>query len=134
MSCAAGVIPGALTLVAARNGSFRKDFTFSDDDGPLDFTGWSARMQVRASPGSTPAFLDINDASPSPYGSQILFIDLTGGQLEIYISITDLGMLPSGNPVSNPASFAYDLILTEPGGDADPFLQGAFIVTEGVTR
>lgn len=134
MSCAAGASPGVLTLIAPRNGIFRQDFTFADDSGPLDFTGWSARMQVRAGPGSTPAYLDVNSSAPTPNSSQILFTDPTNGVLEIFLSNGDLVTLPSGSPVANPASFAYDLVLTEPGGDFAPYLQGAFLLTEGVTR
>lgn len=138
MSCAAGVIPGVLTLIAARNGSFRIDLNLTDDAGPLDLTGYSARMQVRASPGAVPAYLDINSTSPSSNGSQLAFLtDATSGVtciLEVYISNADLIALPAGSPVASPVNLAYDIVLTEPGGDFAPYLQGAFLVTEGVTR
>lgn len=134
MSCVAGVKPGCLTLVAARNGTFRQDFTFADDNGPLDLTGWTGRLQVRAAPGAAAVLMDVSSAAPTGAGSQILFIDPASGVLEVYIGNGDLVALPAGSPVATPAQFAYDLVLTEPGGDFAPFLQGGFLVTEGVTR
>ncbi len=135
MTCAAGVIPGVLTLIAPRNGVLRFDAPFTDDQGPLDFTGWTARMQVRTSPGSVPALIDINSTAPNANGSMLSFIDPpSGGILEVFISNRDLNTLAVGSPVSSPAAFAFDVVLTEPGGDFAPYLQGAFLVTEGVTR
>lgn len=126
--------PARVDLPATRNGDLRTTVTLSDDAGAaIDLTGFHARLQVRARPGAEgEALVSISDQQETANGSGITIIDAAAGQLEIFIDKADWAAIP---PVTEPqALLAWDLVLTEPGGDEDPYLGGQLIFREGVTR
>lgn len=128
MSCGSG------NITVRRNGFIRESFLFEDDAGAtLDFTGWHVRMQVRPTPGADdPALLDLNDLTPTANASLLTFTD--PGTLEVYVSNNDILTLPEGATADDPWIGAFDIVLTDTGGDGEPYISGSFVVVEGVTR
>ncbi len=133
MGVIGGVLPAYVILSAQRNGCLRREFVFSDDDGALDFAGYSAQMQLRPSIGSDTVNLTVTSSAPTAGGSEITFTDPVNGTLELYLSQSDLQSLPVPTTTGAAGQFVYDLVLTEPGGDATPWLYGSIIIAEGVT-
>lgn len=124
MSC--GDLP-TLDIKDARNADLRRTYT-----PPFGFTfdAFTARMQVRASQGDPTLLLNVS-MSPTANGS---VFTLTGGALILTIKKADLALLPVADPISEPVTLWYDIILTGVTGLESYFLGGAFVLFEGVTR
>lgn len=91
--------------------------TVGASSGPVDLTGYSAALQIRAFPLSTTILYD---------ASGNLTLGGTAGTISLSI------------PASATTGFtwwqgAYDLILTSPAGVVTRLLQGSVTVTPGVT-
>lgn len=96
--------------------TFREVFDWQDANGAaVDLTGWTARMQIRRSPGDTVL------ATPD--------ISLGGvaGTVTVHLTDAQTAALPTGRSV-------YDLDLVAPGGDVTRFLRGNVYVSGRVTR
>ena len=130
------MIPAEADIRVARNGVYRDLLYFRQSGQTFDITGWAARMQVRRYPGEagTP-LIDRGTSVTSSNGSHIAITDAAGGILEIFIAKADIAALPEAATPPQPQSiFAYDVVLTEPGGDENVYLKGALVVDEGVTK
>lgn len=129
------ILPASYSIVAYRNGDYREQFTMTDGDTPFDITGWTARMQVRVSPGAAdPAQIDINTATPTSNGSVITLVTPASGIFEIYIAELDWDGIPVSAVPSTDATSTYDVVFVESGGDRHPYFNGSFTLKEGVTR
>lgn len=130
------ILPGNYPITAFRNGVYRDQIAMADGAGaPIDMTGWTGRMQVRVSAGAAdPALIDINTSTPTSNGSVITLVTPAAGVFEIYIAVDDWATVPKGSPVSIDAMMTYDIVWTEPGGDANVWQNGSLTLKEGVTR
>lgn len=91
-------------------------FTITVNDSPLNLTGYSAQMQVRAT-RSTAAIIDISN------GSGLTFSDAANGELTIDAQIFD----------STPGTYLYDIELTSGAGVVKTYISGKFVLTEDIT-
>ena len=111
-----------------RNADLR--ITYTPNEG-FSFSTFTAQMQVRVSEGAAdPALLNITMA-PTANNSRF---DIVGSSLVLTISKEDLESLPQADPVSDPAVFVYDVVITDATGFSTNMVSGPFILFEGVTR
>lgn len=111
-----------------RNADLRRTYT---PQAGYTFSLMTARMQVREYEGAPdPALLNVS-MSATPNGSVFTVV---GSAMVLTIKKADLEALPVATPISDPAAFAYDIILTDATGFENKFVSGQFILTEGVTR
>lgn len=124
-------------ISAARNVPWAREFEFSDPAGePFDFTGWTAALQVRLYEGALgAALISLSTASNSSAEGVHFFAD-DPGRLQVLIKEASLNSLPGLHEVEAgaPQRFFYDLVLTDPSGFEQCFMEGAFVVRPGVTR
>ncbi len=87
---------------------------------PVDLTGYTANMQVRASAASAVILLDLSSSAGD--------ITITPGEgiIEIIISDEDTALITWATGV-------YDLILTNPAGQKTRIIEGKVTVSSGVT-
>lgn len=128
------------TLKAGANTSIT--MTWSDDnDQPMNLTGYTMEMVIRAFVGSPVALLTLS--SQSAAGSRIV-LGGTAGTIELIFAAADtvnlhgIGLpLPSnpglgGLPVSRLG--VYDLQYTDPNGEIDYLLEGSVSLDPWVTE
>ena len=115
-------------IETARNADLR--ITYTPNEG-FSFSTFTARMQVREYEGAPdPALLDVT-MTPNLNGSAFT---IYGSSLVLMIEQADLEALPLADPVSDPAVFVYDVIVTDGTGFSTNLVSGPFILREGVTR
>lgn len=90
--------------------AFSLALEWQDADGtPVDLTGWSARLQVRADTDSTVALVDATD------GDGITLDD--AGHIDVELTPADTATLDAGTAV-------WDLVLVNPSTEPQPPLIG----------
>lgn len=115
-------------IETARNADLR--ITYTPNEG-FSFSTFTARMQVREYEGAPdPALLDVS-MSATANGS-VFYV--YGSSLVLNVDKADLESLPIATPVSDPAVFVYDVVVTDATGFSSNLASGAFILREGVTR
>lgn len=127
------MIPETVELIGRRNADFIEEYSFSEDNVPVDLTGCSARMQLRLygnAPGSP--LIDLATVSTDVQG--VKFVDRVNGLIQVKINQANLAGLPARVSTDSRSSFAYDLRITWPDGVEDVFMEGAFVLKAGVTR
>lgn len=101
--------------------TYALSFEWLDDDGlPIDLTGCTARMQLRATP-ATPVLLDL-----STENTRLSLLGSTG-IVELLVDAPTTAGLSCGVGV-------YDLRVTFPSGRVDVALAGRFVLVLAVTR
>jgi hypothetical protein len=113
-------IAGSYNMKARQGSTFTETLTINIGNVPLNITGYSARMMVRAQPSSSTIILDLSSNNGK--------ITITGvtGVITINITSSEMDTIPA-------RSYRYDLELVN-GDVVIPLLEGAFIVTPQVTR
>lgn len=133
MSCGSGGM-AALNLWVKRNATFRRTFTFNDDEGGIyDLTGWSFELQVRATLGGASAVFTVTTTA-NANGSIITVTDAEAGEIEVYIDNADILLVPEATDPADAVSYVYDLVVTDTEGDFAPFVGGSFTVIPGVSE
>lgn len=116
---------GTYDILVEQGSLFTLDLVYKEADGtPIDLTGWSARMQIRAKAGSPdPATLEFSTDD----GSIVLGGALGTIHVEAPATATADVTIKKG---------AYDLELIPPSGEADAFrlIEGIVTVSPEVTR
>ena len=116
------MVPGKLNLTVYKGSTYKyKIELLQANKTPIDLTGCSVAMQVRARPGLSELFLDLGEAG--------------------YITITDpvKGEITLEIPSDDSANFDfvsgfYDVKVTFADGDDFRVLEGAFAALDQVTR
>ena len=113
------MIPARLNLVCPQGTTFKKKFTFFDNDNlPLDLTGYSSKMQVRKTLATKTAMAEFNTPDEiTIVGNEI--------QIDVHYSVTEL---------FKAGEFMWDLEITSPTDERSRVFEGKFIVTPEVTR
>jgi hypothetical protein len=88
---------------------------------PLDLTGYTARMQLRASVASPDVLLELSTATTG------ITIDSPTGTIQRTIAATDTAAITWTQAV-------YDLVLTDGAGKVTRLAEGNVIVRREVTR
>jgi hypothetical protein len=112
--------PGSYHITAPQGATFRLVFTVSIDGVPVDYSTYSARMQVRPSSNSSTKILDLSSTA----GDIVLN---SSGQISITASSADMS-------AATPGRHVYDIEVESFGGIVDRILEGKFIVTPEVTQ
>lgn len=109
------IVQNILNLEATKGDFFEEDVEVLDfDDLPFDFSGYTAKMEVRKQYGG-PVFLTFNTTDDS--------IELTEGNVRLYKSVINL----------QPSTYAYDLKITA-DGETQTLFKGSFIVYDSITQ
>lgn len=111
-----------------RNADLRR--TYTPGKG-FSFSNFTARMQVRVSEGAPGAPL-LNISMLATANGSVFTV--SGSSLVMTIYRQDLESLPVATPISDPAYFVYDIILTDESGFENKFIRGQFVMIEGVVR
>lgn len=112
--------PGTYSITVWQGADYDKTFTVTQNGTALNWTGYSARMQVRNSSDATATLLSLTNGSGITLGG-------TAGTIAVAITSTQSAAIPAG-------SYAYDLELVSSGNLVTRLLQGAFTVSGNVTR
>ena len=112
--------PGTYNITVWQGADYDKTFTVTQNGTALNWTGYSARMQVRDSSDATATLLSLTNGSGITLGG-------TAGTIAIAITSTQSAAISAG-------AYAYDLELVSSGNIVTRLLQGAFIVSGNVTR
>jgi hypothetical protein len=91
--------------------------TFTDENGPIDFSGATIRMQIKK---------NAKDASPVSGG------DLSLGS-GITVSGTSHNIITIVGPTLPPGNYVYDLKVTFAGGAQITYVRGAIVVDLNIT-
>ena len=109
---------GTVKFTVTKGDSFHRQITWSDDSGPINLTGYTARMQIRASYTSASALISLTQASGLTLGG-------AAGTIDINITSNQTTALAAG-------TYVYDLEMTY-GATVKTILEGTFVVTPQVT-
>jgi len=115
------ITPGAYDITCFQGADFDQLFVVSQDGTALNWTGYSARMQVREAADATATLLSLST------GGSGIVLGGTAGTIALTVTNAQSAALPSG-------SFAYDLELQAGDGQVTRLLQGSFNVVGNVTR
>jgi len=108
-------------ITADQGANYAATLTYRDSANTIiNLTGYSARMQVRKTIGSTTPYLSLTQASGITLGG-------AAGTVAIAISAATLAAVPAGN-------YVYDLELISGAGAVIRLISGDFVVTGEVTR
>ena len=111
---------GKYDLVVRKNEHWAETFTWTDAAGTaINLTGYTAKMEVRAAPGTT-VILTLTTAN-----SRIVITALTG-VVAISVPVAVLDTIAAG-------TYAYDLVLFDAALIPIAFLKGSVIVEDGIT-
>ena len=112
--------PGTYNITVWQGADYDKTFTATQGGTAINWTGYTARMQVRDSSDATATLLSLTSGSGITLGG-------TAGTIAVAITSTQSAAIASG-------AYAYDLELVSSGNIVTRLLQGAFIVSGNVTR
>jgi hypothetical protein len=112
--------PGLYDITCFQGADYDKTFAVSQDGTAINWTGYTARMQVRTSSDATATLLSFSNGSGITLGG-------TAGTILLTISNAQSAAVASG-------SYAYDLELISGSSAVTRLLQGAFNVVGNVTR
>jgi len=114
------ITPSTYNLTVWQGADFDQTFTVTQNGTALNFTGYSARMQVREAADSTAYLLSLTNGSGITLGG-------TAGTIAVAITNAQSSAISAG-------SYAYDLELVAGAGTITRLLQGGFTVSGNVTR
>jgi hypothetical protein len=132
------IIPAEQLLVGYRNGVLAWDAQLLRDGGVFNADGWTGAMQFRPAPGAagSPYISLSTEADPTAHGSYLAWVDPFVGLLSLRIAILDWPLFPLtvAVPPTAPSVSYWDIVLTDPDGVEDPYVNGALNLYQGVTR
>ena len=110
------IIPGKKNFTVERRADFPIRLTFKDSTGSaINLTGYTVAAQVYNEDRST-KFADWS----------VSYVDRSNGIVDISLSDTDTASF-------TPNILFYDVLLTEPSGGKNYYLQGKLFINEGYT-
>jgi hypothetical protein len=112
-------LPLAVDQTICQYATWRVQYRWTVDDVAKDYTGWTARMQIRQKPQSTNALLTLSTSN----GGVTLGPD---GLITLLATDEQTATLTQ--------SGVYDLVLYAPDGTATRFIEGTVTLDPGVTR
>jgi hypothetical protein len=114
------ITPGTYDITCYQGADYDQEFAVTQGGTALNWTNFSARMQVREAADSSATLLSLTSGSGIVLGG-------TAGTISVTITNAQSAAIPSG-------SFAYDLELVAGAGQITRILQGSFNVVGNVTR
>ena len=110
------IIPGKKNFTVDRRADFPIKLTFKDSTGSaINLTGYTVAAQV------------YDESRSTKYADwTVAYTNRTGGTVDI--SLTD-----TQTATFSPSILFYDVLLTEPGGSKNYYLEGKLFISEGYT-
>ena len=110
------IIPGKKNFTVDRRADFPIRLTFKDSSGSaIDLTGYTVAAQV------------YDESRSTKYADwAITYTDRANGIIDMNLSDTDTATF-------TPNVLKYDVLLTEPSGSKNYYLEGTLFVSEGYT-
>lgn len=118
MSCACAK---GYDLCLQQGATFRRVIRWKADGALVDLTGYTARMQIRATAEAATTLLDLTTENNR------IALGGAAGTITLSISATDTAALPAGRAV-------YDLELVAPDGTVTNLLGGVATIPRNITR
>lgn len=113
--------PGKYNMVCPQGSTFNQELTYSINAVNVNLSGYTAKMQIRASHTATTPLLTLTTENGG--------IALGGSSGTISLNIA-----ASTTTGFTPKEYVYDLELISTGGNVTRLIEGKFIVTPEVTR
>jgi len=111
---------GSYNITIEQGATYDQTFTFTRDGSPVNLTGYTARMQIRASVTAQQVVYDVAVTGTFTLGG-------AAGTIRIVITATNTAALTAG-------TYVYDLELQSASGVVTRLLQGSVTVVPEVTR
>lgn len=112
---------GTYNITCEQGATLNLVLTWRNPDGsPIDVTGYTAKMQVRASKADSTALLTLQTGSGITLGG-------AAGTITLNASASATGGIDAGG-------YVYDLEMTSSDGTVTRLIEGAFTVSGQVTR
>ena len=110
------IIPGKRNFTVDRRADFPIKLTFKDSTGSaINLTGYTVAAQV------------YDESRSTKYADwTVAYTDRTNGIVDISLSDTQTATF-------TPSILFYDVLLTEPGGSKNYYLEGKLFISEGYT-
>jgi hypothetical protein len=115
------ITPGTFDITCFQGADFDQQFVVSQGGTALNWTNFTARMQVREAADATATLLSLST------GGSGIVLGGTAGTIALSITNAQSAAVSAG-------SFAYDLELQAGDGQVTRLLQGSFNVVGNVTR
>ena len=110
------IIPGKKNFTVDRRADFPIRLTFKDSTGSaIDLTGYTVAAQVWEQTRTTK------------------YADWTVAYTDRSSGIVDISLTDTQTATFSPSILFYDVLLTEPGGDKNYYLEGKLFISEGYT-
>jgi len=108
-------------ILIEQGATYSQSITYKDNGVAVNLTGYTARMQVRATLEAASALIELTTANSR------IALGGAAGTITLTISATDTAALTSGRGV-------YDLELVSGAGIVTRLLQGVATISRNVTR
>ena len=110
------IIPGKTNFTVDRRADFPIRLTFKDSTGSaINLTGYTVAAQV------------YDESRSTKYADwTVAYTDRTNG-------IVDISLTDTQTATFTPSILFYDVLLTEPGGSKNYYLEGKLFISEGYT-
>ena len=110
------IIPGKKNFTVDRRADFPIKLTFKDSTGSaINLTGYTVAAQV------------YDESRSTKYADwTVAYTNRSGGIVDISLSDTDTATF-------SPSILFYDVLLTEPNGNKNYYLEGKLFISEGYT-
>ncbi len=110
------IIPGKKNFTVDRRADFPIKLTFKDSTGSaINLTGYTVAAQV------------YDESRSTKYADwTVAYTDRTNG-------IVDISLTDTQTATFTPSILFYDVLLTEPGGSKNYYLEGKLFISEGYT-
>ena len=110
------IIPGKKNFTVDRRADFPIRLTFKDSTGSaIDLTGYTVAAQVWEQTRTTK------------------YADWTVAYTDRSSGIVDISLTDTQTATFSPSILFYDVLLTEPGGNKNYYLEGKLFISEGYT-
>ena len=110
------IIPGKKNFTVDRRADFPIKLTFKDSTGSaINLTGYTVAAQVYDESRST------------------IYADWTVAYTDRTNGIVDISLTDTQTATFTPSILFYDVLLTEPGGSKNYYLEGKLFISEGYT-
>ena len=117
------------------NEDYDESWSLSDPvtGAPTNLTGWTLKLQVRASAGAPGNPLLALAYTTDPTATGIYMPQATSGVFTPRMAQADLEALAVAGGQQSVLRYAYDFVATDSAGVKRALVSGAFILTPGVT-
>ncbi len=113
--------PGKKNFKVLQGATFEETITWSDENGPVNLTGYTARMQAREEYESATAFIDLTT------GNGGITLGGAAGTIVLLLSATATAAITAEHGY-------YDLELVSASGRVYRLLQGDICISKEATR